>query len=85
MKEVFGVFQGGKWHEYEPSVSLRTDPRITNYQLRLAAAAFVAAKQKGYTDAKAYVLSDAIVFKHLYNELHYPKDFEEEILGITGE
>lgn len=85
MVEVYSVFQGGKWHEYEPSVSMRTDPRITSYQLRLAAAAFIAAKQKGYPDVKAYALSDAIVFKHLYTDLHYTKDFEEEISRITRE
>ena len=84
MVEVYSVFQGGKWHEYEPSVSMRTDPRITPHQLRLAAAAFVAAKQKGYSEAKAYQLSDAVVFKHLYTELHYTKDFEEEISEIMG-
>lgn len=85
MAEVYSVFKGGKWHEYEPSVSMRTDPRITPYQLRLAAAAFVSARQKGYSEAKAYALSDAIVFKHLYTDLHYTKDFEEDILRITRE
>jgi hypothetical protein len=85
MKEVYGVFQGGKWHEYEPSVSLRTDPRITPYQLRIAAAAFVAAKLKGYSESKAYSLSDAVVFKHLYTHLDYTNDFEEEISRITRE
>jgi hypothetical protein len=85
MEEAYGVFQGGKWHKYEPSVSMRTDPRITPYQLRIAAAAFVAAIQKGHSESKAYALSDAIVFKHLYTDLHYTKDFEEEISRITGE
>lgn len=83
--EVYGVFQGGKWLTYEPSVALRTDPRITSYQLRLAASAFISARQKGYSEEKAYSLSDAIVFKHLYNELQYTKDFEEEISRITRE
>jgi hypothetical protein len=85
MKEMYGVFQGGKWHSYEPSVSLRSDPRVTPYQLRIAAAAFIAALNMGYSDAKAYALSDAIVFKHLYTDLQYTKDFEEEISRITGE
>ena len=85
MEEVYGVFQGGTWHIYEPSVSLRTDPRITSYQLRLAAVAFMAAKRKGYSESKAYSLSDAVVFKHLYTHLNYTNEFEEEILGITGE
>jgi hypothetical protein len=83
--EIYGVFQGGKWHHYEPSVSLRTDPRITPVQLRLAASAFVSARQKGYSEAKAYALSDAIVFKHVYTDLQYTKDFEEDISRVTRE
>jgi hypothetical protein len=85
MEQMYGVFQGGQWHHYEPSVSLRSDPRITSYQLRIAAAAFIAARHKGYSEARAYALSDAIVFKHLYTDLQYTKDFEEEISRITGE
>lgn len=83
--EVYGVFQDGKWFTYEPSISLRTDPRITPYELRLAAAAFLAARRKGFSEDKAYSLSDAVVFKHLYNDLQYTKDFEEEISRITRE
>jgi hypothetical protein len=83
--ETFGVFLKGKWHQYEPPVSLRSDPRITQYQLRIAAAAYVAARQRGYSEAKAYSVSDAIVFKHVYTDLQYTKSFEEEISRITGE
>jgi len=85
MEQVYGVFQGGKWHQYEPSISLRSDPRITPYQLRIAAAAFIAAVNRGYSETRAYALSDAIVFKHLYTDLQYTKDFEEEISRVTGE
>ncbi len=83
--EAYSVFQGGKWHQYEPSIALRTDPRITPYQIRLAAAAYMSARQKGYSETKAYSLSDAVVFKHLYTDLQYTKDFEEEISRITRE
>jgi hypothetical protein len=84
MKEVFAVFQGGKWHEYEPSIALRSDPRITPHELHIAAAAFIAAKHQGYSETKAYSLSDAIVFKQLYTHLQYAREFEDEILGIAG-
>ncbi len=85
MEEVYSVFQDGTWQTYTPSVTLASDPRVTSYQLRLAAAAFVSAKRKGYSEAKAYSLSDAIVFKHIYNELQYPKGFEEEVSRVTRE
>lgn len=80
--EIYSVFVKNEWQLYTPSQRLRADPRITRHYLHIAAAAYVSAKNKGYSEEKANSLAEAIVFKHLYNELQYTKDFEAEIQSL---
>lgn len=81
--EVYGVFLSGKWITYEPSVTLKTDPRITKQCIRLAAAAYGSAIQKGMTEHKANTLAEAVVFKQLYPELQYTNEFEGELASLV--
>lgn len=80
--EVYGVFQSGKWISYEPSITLKTDPRITDSHIRLAAAAYMSARKKGTSEERATSLAEAIVFKQLYPELQYTNEFEEELASL---
>ena len=80
--EIYGSFRGGRWIEYRPSVTAQTDPRWTEADRQLAAAAFATAKIQGHSDEKAYQLSDAIVFQQMYKELIYDEDLRKQIQTI---
>ena len=77
--EVYSVYKNKKWMEYKPSVTLCTDPRVTTYHIRIAASAYIAAIQKGFSEVRANILAEAVVFKHLYTDLQYSNDLEDEI------
>lgn len=80
--EVYSVYRNKKWIEYKPSITLRTDPRVTKPYMQIAASAYGSAIQKGYSEVKANILAEAVVFKHLYTDLQYSNDFEEEIQSL---
>ena len=80
--EIYSVFVKNEWRDYIPSIRLKADPRMTRYYYQIAATAYVSAKNKGYSEEKANSLAEAIVFKHLYNELQYTKEFEAEIQSL---
>ena len=82
--ETYGIFRNGQWIEYKLSVTAQEDPRWTEAEKWLAASVFATAKTKGFSNEKAYQLSDAVVFQTIYKDLEYSEALQKEIVALKN-
>lgn len=77
--EVLAVFRTGRWIPFTPRKILTNDPRITQPLFQKAASAYVTALQKGYSEERAHILAETIVYKEIYQELDVDKVLQKEV------